>query len=88
MGATAAPASRTAKGLRVPRSAAAGEGRPKIPLPIIELMTSAARLQRPITRTSPLASFGVTREFVSQSAGVCDYRLTILGGCHSVSLLS
>ncbi len=49
----AAPASSTAQGLREPSLPAMTEGRPKIPLPIIELTTSAARLQRPMARTSP-----------------------------------
>jgi hypothetical protein len=34
-------------------SLATSEGNPKIPLPMIELMTSAARLHRPMARTRP-----------------------------------
>ena len=49
----AAPASKTAQGLARPISRATSEGNPKIPLPMIELMTSAARLHRPMARTSP-----------------------------------
>jgi len=49
----AAPASNTAQGLARPISRATSEGKPKIPLPMIELMTRAARLHRPMARTSP-----------------------------------
>ena len=49
----AAPANKTAQGLARPMSRATSEGNPKIPLPMIELMTSAARLHRPMARTSP-----------------------------------
>src|SRR5262245_27595488 len=40
--------------LREPNSPAMIEGNPKIPAPTTELMTSAARLQRPMARTSPV----------------------------------
>src|SRR3954468_8549301 len=49
----AAPARSTAHGLSRPTLSASWEGRPKIPLPRIELTVSATRLQRPIARTSP-----------------------------------
>src|SRR4029077_8703558 len=49
----AAPANKTAQGLARPMSRETSAGKPKIPLPIIELITSAARLHRPIARTSP-----------------------------------
>ena len=49
----APPASRTAQGLDRPISRATSEGKPNIPLPIIELMTRAARLHRPMARNSP-----------------------------------
>jgi hypothetical protein len=49
----AAPANNTAHGLARPISRATSEGNPNIPLPIIELMTRAARLHRPMARTSP-----------------------------------
>jgi hypothetical protein len=49
----AAPANKTAQGLDRPMSLATSEGKPKIPPPMIELMTSAARLHRPMARTSP-----------------------------------
>src|SRR3954468_2475106 len=49
----AAPARSTAHGLSRPTLSASWEGRPKIPLPRIELTVSATRLHRPIARTSP-----------------------------------
>ena len=49
----AAPASNTAQGLARPMSRATSEGNPNIPLPMMELTTSAARLQRPMARTRP-----------------------------------
>src|SRR2546427_13008178 len=42
---------RTAYGLALPSSLARSDGKPKMPLPIIELITSAAMLQRPMART-------------------------------------
>ena len=47
-----APASSTAMGLNFPTSPATVEGSPKTPLPMMELITSAVRLQRPMARTS------------------------------------
>ena len=41
-----------AHGLADPRDRAITEGRPKIPLPMMALMTRAVTVQRPITRTS------------------------------------
>jgi hypothetical protein len=46
----AAPAINTAHGLEAPISFATSEGNPKMPLPIMELITSAARLHRPMAR--------------------------------------
>src|ERR1051325_7406999 len=84
IGATARPASKTANGLRMPKRRAAGAGRPKMPLPIIELMTRAVRLQRPITRTRPLPLLEVTGEFVSQSSALGGTQLTFVSRCPSV----
>src|ERR1700691_3004946 len=47
-----APASNTAMGLNFPRMPATVEGSPNTPLPMMELMTSAVRLQRPMARRS------------------------------------
>src|ERR1700731_970533 len=57
------------------------EGSPKTPLPMMEFTTSATRLQRPITRTSPspgglLAGYSI-RAFVSQNE---DARTTVTAG--------
>src|SRR5690348_16608885 len=49
---TARAARITARMLARPTRFANTEGRPKTPLPIMQLMTSAARLQRPISRAS------------------------------------
>src|SRR5437763_17102181 len=46
----APPASRTAYRLAEPSSLAKSDGKPNTPLPIIELITSAAMLQRPMAR--------------------------------------
>src|SRR5690242_15134815 len=63
--AMAPPAASTSQGLRRPAWAATTEGRPKTPLPMIELTMSAARVQRPMarTRSGRLSRMG---EFVSQ----------------------
>src|ERR1700722_9452889 len=73
-----APAATTAKALKLPMSPATVEGSPKTPLPMMEFTTSANRLQRPITRTSPsrgglLAGYSI-RAFVSQNE---DARTTV-----------
>src|SRR5215469_8547815 len=47
-----APAMSAASGLARPRNPATGAGKPKIPLPIILLTTSATMLQRPMARTN------------------------------------
>src|SRR5580700_1496097 len=70
--AIAAPASRTASTLARPSSPATTEGRPKTPLPMIKLTTSATRLQRPMARCSWLGRFGevvsiLRVRFVSQT---------------------
>src|SRR6478672_3176801 len=49
----AAPAANIhASGLALPRAFEICDGSPKTPLPIMQLMVSAARLQRPMARTS------------------------------------
>jgi hypothetical protein len=53
MTAIPAPAKRTARGLIFPTRFATTDGKPKIPLPMMELTVSATRLQRPMARTSP-----------------------------------
>jgi hypothetical protein len=53
MTAIPAPAKRTARGLIFPMRFATTDGKPKIPLPMMELTVSATRLQRPMARTSP-----------------------------------
>src|ERR1700720_4904293 len=52
MTAMQAPAKSTASGLARPISPARVDAKPKTPLPMTELMVSAVRLQRPMTRTS------------------------------------
>ena len=52
----AVPATKTAQGLARPMSRATSEGNPNIPLPIMELTTSAARLHRPMARTRLVGS--------------------------------
>jgi len=49
---TANPANKTVHGLALPTNPAIEEGSPKTPLPMMEFTISAARLQRPIARTS------------------------------------
>src|ERR1700690_3088517 len=66
----AAPANKTAQGLARPMSRATSAGKPKIPLPMIELMTSAARLHRPIARTSPDCSLPGKTWFYHRDAAV------------------
>src|SRR5579864_2681989 len=53
MMAMAAPARRTAHGLRGPMRSLTCAGRPKMPLPRMELTVRATRLQRPMARTRP-----------------------------------
>src|SRR5690348_1649937 len=48
----AAPPPSTSQGLSRPVLAASTEGKPKTPLPMMELTISATRLQRPMARTS------------------------------------
>ena len=48
---TAAPARSTTQGLASPVRRARSDGKPKIPLPTMELTTSAAKLHRPMART-------------------------------------
>src|ERR1700747_3219080 len=52
MAAIASPASSTATGLHRPTSPATTDGKPKMPLPIMQFTTSATMLQRPMARTS------------------------------------
>jgi hypothetical protein len=41
-------------------------GSPKIPLPIIEFTASAARLQRPIARTTPVCEDVIASQFAEK----------------------
>jgi hypothetical protein len=50
-----AKATRNPTGLHFPRRAAISAGKPKMLAPIMVLTISAARLQRPMVRTSPFA---------------------------------
>ena len=73
----AAPASKTAQGLARPMSRATSEGNPKIPLPMMELITSAARLHRPMARTSPDCSLpGKTWLYHSCQPSAISYQLS------------
>ena len=53
MTATIAKATKKPTGLNLPRRAAISAGKPKMLAPTIVLTMSAARLQRPMVRTSP-----------------------------------
>src|SRR6516162_2682102 len=54
-----APASNTASGLARPRRPATGAGRPKMPLPTMQLTASATMLQRPMARTNSACELSV-----------------------------
>src|SRR5207302_5298816 len=60
-----APANNTANGLYCPTSPASWEGRPKIPLPMMEFTTSATMLQRPMARTRAVEFASVTEMLVT-----------------------
>src|SRR5882757_9973962 len=71
----AVPANKTAQGLARPMSLATSAGKPKIPLPMIELITSAARLHRPIARTSPDCSL-LGKTWLYHSDGAVSHQLS------------
>src|SRR5712691_7420892 len=75
----AVPANRTAQGLARPMSLATSAGKPKIPLPMIELITSAARLHRPIARTSPDCSL-LGKTWLYHSDGAVSYQSSAFSG--------
>ena len=57
-------------------SRATSEGNPKMPLPMMELTTSAARLQRPIARTRPVCSVA-DKPCLYHSGGAVSYQAAI-----------
>src|ERR1700693_4789415 len=75
----AVPANRTAHGLDRPMSLATSAGKPKIPLLMIELITSAARLHRPIARTSPDCSL-LGKTWLYHSDGAVSYQSKAFSG--------
>src|SRR6266700_2093441 len=68
----APPAIRTAYGLALPSSLARSDGKPKMPLPIIELITSAAMLQRPMARTRVTAQDSVIGRVYHRKSKHCE----------------
>src|SRR6266436_1537013 len=63
-----ANATRNPRGLHFPRRAAISAGKPKMLAPIMVLTISAARLQRPMVRTSP---FGDSFKGASIGSQIC-----------------
>ena len=63
----AAPATSTAKTLRLPSNPATVPGSPKTPLPITEFTVSATKLQRPIARTKPVLEVAIATVCITPS---------------------